>query len=215
MLSNPEPLHSDSGDVAGAPAVARSGRGREASIRLDHPTVGGCYLARNHSPAMGDSAGAVVALEEAIVPLRKSYGDKHRETLVVINTLAIALKQAGNPQRGAELLTPGLADATAAFGRDDPLTIGILSNLAEMHRARGDPAAAVPLFEEAARSAPAVMGKNSPNTLQIMHNLAVTYRAAGSRGLARTFLERLKVARTARQPPACHSPASYREQART
>jgi serine/threonine protein kinase len=138
---------------------------------------------------LGEAKKAVVILEQAVAERRQQLGLDHPDTLLSMNNLAGAYKDAGQLDKALPIFEETLAKKKARLGPDHPNTLSSMNNLALAYQEAGQLAKALPLFEEALANCKAKLGPDHPGTLTSMNNLALAYRAAGQLAKALPLLE--------------------------
>ncbi|MGW7406651.1 FxSxx-COOH system tetratricopeptide repeat protein [Streptomyces sp. NPDC054833] len=132
------------------------------------------FYSRRGAVARGTAAGIRAAhIHERLL------GKTHHATLNSRNSLANALRAAGDFKRAVELLESNLADTERIVGPDHPDTLASRNNLASAYQDAGDLKRAIPLFESALADNERIFGPAHPTNLLRRNNLALAYKIAG------------------------------------
>jgi eukaryotic-like serine/threonine-protein kinase len=138
---------------------------------------------------LGEYGKAIVLLEKALATRQANLGREHQDTLISMNELGVAYKEAGNLDRSLPLKEQTLKLKKAKLGPEHPDTLLSMYNLAGAYRDVGKLDLAVPLFEETLKLRKAKLGPDHPDTLRSMGDLAYTYQAARKPDLALPLFE--------------------------
>jgi tetratricopeptide (TPR) repeat protein len=130
--------------------------------------------------------------ETAAEGLERTLGPDHPDTLIALDNLAVAYRDAGRHPEALALLER-LRDArTAKVGPDHPLTLTTLNNLAVAYRDAGRDPEALALLERVRDVKLAKLGPDHPDTIDTLNHLAVAYLAFGRVPEALAMLERVR-----------------------
>jgi serine/threonine protein kinase len=138
---------------------------------------------------MGEARRAVPHMERALEIREAQLGSHDRETLLTMNNLASALREAGRPKEGTVLHERTLQRRKEAFGMDDRDTLVSMNNLAVAYRQSGRLAEAERLNRECWDRRKRVLGADHALTLSSLLNLAYTRRKTGKVGEAIPMFE--------------------------
>ncbi len=108
-----------------------------------------------------------------------ALGADHADTLISMNDLALAYRDAGRLAEAVPLFEDALKRRQATLDPDHPETLNTMNNLALAYRDTGRLAEALTLYEDTLKRTKAKLGPNHRLTLQVMKNLAAAYQAAG------------------------------------
>ena len=104
---------------------------------------------------------------------------EERATGVLINQVALLLKQQGKLDEAEPLYREALQGKRAKLGNDHPSTLNSINNLGMLLQAQGTLDEAEPLFREALQGERAKLGNDHPGTLGSIYNLADLLQAQG------------------------------------
>jgi CHAT domain-containing protein/exonuclease VII small subunit len=110
---------------------------------------------------------------------KEILGEKHPETLISLNNLALIYKKLGSLSHALPLYEKGYRFSKEVLGEKHPNTLLILNNLAMIYNELGRLSEALPLFEKGYRLSKEVLGEKHPNTLLSLNNLAMIYQKLG------------------------------------
>lgn len=110
---------------------------------------------------------------------RRTFGDRHPNTLASINNLAVLLQQQGHFDRAAQLFEEVVSTRKEVLGEAHPDTLTALNNLAGNFKATEQLDAAKKLYVETLEQRGLMLGSKHPNTLATINNLAVVYNGQG------------------------------------
>ena len=129
---------------------------------------------------LGDSFPLVIDYGQHVVTdSKRILGDTHPSTLASRNNLALAYRDAGQPEKAIPLHERTLTDAEQILGDTHADTLNFRNNLALAYRGAGRLEEAIPLHERTLKHAEQVLGDTHANTLTFRNNLAEAYREAG------------------------------------
>jgi tRNA A-37 threonylcarbamoyl transferase component Bud32 len=151
------------GKFPGKPAV-------EADVRS---TVGESYY------DLGLFAEAEQQFERAAALRRAALGDRHRDTLDSMTSLAVVYRAQGKLEEAERLYNRVLAIQRAEFPESDPATLLTMSNLAVVYTHQQKYASAEALNRKVIEIEKKVLGPEHLDTLRTMNNLATNYTAEG------------------------------------
>ena len=103
---------------------------------------------------------------------RDKLGDKHPDTLVAINNLAMQLKMQGKLDSAAPLYREALTAQRETLGNRHADTLISMNNLAMLQREQGDLDGAAALMREVLAARRETLGDRHPDTLISINNLA-------------------------------------------
>jgi serine/threonine protein kinase len=146
-------------------------------------------------------AEVMTMAETAAKGLERTLGPDHYKTLVTLNNLAVAYRDAGKFPEAIALLERVRDASIAKLGPDDPNTLQALDNLALAYKAAGKIPEAIALLERVRDASIAKLGPDHPVTLTALNNLATAYQAAGKIPEAIALLERVRDAHIAKLGP--------------
>ena len=144
---------------------------------------------------------AVPLLEEAWKIQKVKLGPEHPDTLISMNNLAAAYRNAGKLDLAVPLFEETLKMTKAKLGPEHPRTLISMINLASGYQASGKLDLALPLYVEALRVQKVKLGPEHPDTMVSMHNLAIAYREHGEPNMAIPLLEETLKRKKAKSGP--------------
>jgi CHAT domain-containing protein len=128
-------------------------------------------------------------LSEALSLLEKTYllskevlGEKHLDTLTILNNLALIYQELGRLSEALPLFEKAYRLHKEVLGEKHPNTLISLTNLAGIYKELGRLSEALPLFEKGYRLSKEVLGEKHPETLISLSNLARIYHDPSSVG---------------------------------
>jgi tetratricopeptide (TPR) repeat protein/tRNA A-37 threonylcarbamoyl transferase component Bud32 len=124
---------------------------------------------------LGHRERAIALLTKARPVLERELGLDHIETLIFLNTLALAYEQNGQLAQALPLYEQTLTKRKAKLGLNDPGTLQSMHNLAAAYMSAGRLAEALPLFELTLEKRKAKLGPDHSETLTTMNNLGWAY----------------------------------------
>jgi serine/threonine protein kinase/Tfp pilus assembly protein PilF len=142
----------------------------EAAIRT---TIGQTYM------QLGQYPEAQKQLERVLDMLRKTRGEKDRETVQAAAELGEATRLEGRYAEAEALLAPALEFQRRVLGRENRQTLQTMSDLALAYDEEGKSAQAEPLAATVVEIQRRVLGPEHPGTLFSMNRLAVIYTDEG------------------------------------
>lgn len=158
----------------------------KAAEQLEGEAVGDPLAVGNLQSRLGLTMVNLGSAHEAIPLLQKAravhtslLGADHPRTLVTMNNLALAYRDAGQLDKALTLWQETWKRMTAQFGADHPDTLLCANNLALAYRDVGQFDEARKLWEETLSHMKTTLGADHPGTLTVMSNLAFCHRAAG------------------------------------
>jgi serine/threonine protein kinase/tetratricopeptide (TPR) repeat protein len=151
----------------------------EASIRQ---TIGHTYL------DLGLYPEAQRQVERALELRRRVWGERNRDTLTSMNTLASIYLRQGNYSQAMPLAMEVLQLRRRVLGAEHPDTLLSLKNLAAVYGYQGKYAQEESLETEALATLRRVRGEDHPDTVDTMMNLAGTYHEEGKYAQAEPLL---------------------------
>jgi non-specific serine/threonine protein kinase/serine/threonine-protein kinase len=151
----------------------------EASIRQ---TIGSAYI------DLGLYAEAQRQFERALALRRPALGDKHRDTIATMGSLAAAYERQGKLKEAEPLYRQVVDVSASSIGREDPNTLKAMNGLAVTYAGEGQFQKAEEIFRRLIPLEQKVFGEEHLQTLRAMGNLAVTLDVEGKRAEARTLL---------------------------
>ena len=152
-----------SGKFAGRPQV-------EADVRS---TIGDSYF------ALGLYAEAQQQFESAWELRRARLGDRHRDTLDSMTSLAVVYRSQGKLDEAERLYHRILEVQRAEFGERDPATLLTMSNLAVVYAHQQKYARSEAVNLKVLEIQKSVLGPEHLDTLRTMNNLGVNYTSEG------------------------------------
>lgn len=150
---------------------------------------------------LGDYVLAVEVLQKALDTRTARLGADNPDTLLSMNNLAMAHKEAGKLDLALPLFEETLKLHKARLGPKHPHTLTIMANLAAAYQEAKKQALALPLLEETLKLRKATLGPEHHHTLISMNNLALAYRVAGKLDLALPLFEETLKLHKARHGP--------------
>jgi hypothetical protein len=151
------------GKFAGKPLV-------EADVRS---TIGESYY------ALGLYAEAQQQFERAWALRRDRLGDRHRDTLDAMTSLAVQYRAQGKLDEAERLYHTILDAQRAEFGERDPATLLTMGNLAVVYAHQQKYARAAAVSLKVLEIQKNVLGPEHLDTLRTMNNLGVDYTSEG------------------------------------
>ena len=142
----------------------------EATIRA---TLGQTYR------RLGDYEKAVSQIERALGLRRTTMGACHRDTLDLMDALAILYSNLERYDEAEALLDTVLDGSCPAAGPDDPLTLGAMSNLAQLYKKQGRYQQAFDVSLRLLETRRRLQGDEHEDTATAMSILADSYDALG------------------------------------
>jgi eukaryotic-like serine/threonine-protein kinase len=136
-------------------------------------TVGNTYC------GVGDFQRAAAFLERSLALCRRELGPDHRDTLAIMNDLAVAYWDAGKLDLALPLFEETLKLSKAKFGPEHPVTLASMNSLATAYQDAGKLDLALPLSEQAFKLSKSKLGPEHTTTLNCMNNLARAYWRIG------------------------------------
>ncbi|KOO33557.1 tpr repeat-containing protein [Chrysochromulina tobinii] len=129
--------------------------------------------------AQGKLDEAGVLLREALEAKRATIGDRHPDTLVSMNNLALLLLDQGKLDEAGVLLRETLEARRATLGDRHPRTLTSINNLGTLLQDQGKLDEAGVLYREALEARRATLGDRHPDTLVSINNLGVLLKDQG------------------------------------
>jgi len=166
----------------------------ESEVAHTDANMGGCanFLDRAASYFHGRAAysEARPLYERALKICEQVFGPEHPNTAMVLNGLAMLLKDQGNLAEARPLLERALKIDEKALGPDHPNTAAGLNSLALLLHLLGEHAEARPLFQRALGIREKVLGPNHLSTARVLNNLGLLIKDQGDLEVAQPLLER-------------------------
>ena len=111
-------------------------------------------------------------LRALVASCRETLGDKHPQTLLSINNMALLLKDQGKLAEAEGLCREALTGSRETLGNKHPETLISINNLAALLLDMGKMAEAEPLCQEALAVRRETLGNKHPDTLRSTGNMA-------------------------------------------
>jgi tetratricopeptide (TPR) repeat protein len=140
---------------------------------------------------LGYPVRAIALGKKARPVLEADLGPDHRETLVCLNDLAEANREAGLFAEALALHEETLKRRQASLGPDHPETLQSMNNLGATYRAAGQAARAVPLLEHVVAKRKETLPPEDPQVLASLNNLALCYWDLGELSRALPLLQQV------------------------
>ena len=128
-------------------------------------------LARSYQ-YLGDYTNAIAQSERVLLLLKRHAGPDSLQTLLSMNSLGVAYKNAAQTNNAVILLEETVRRMKARLGPNNTNTLYAMNNLANAYRDDRT----LPLLEEAYTRSKTAIGPNNPETLLFAYNLANEYR---------------------------------------
>jgi serine/threonine protein kinase/tetratricopeptide (TPR) repeat protein len=128
---------------------------------------------------LGEPGQAAVLFQKAQHAYTLGLGDNHHDSLVSVNNLANAYRQAGKLQLALPLFEKAFKLLRATLGPDHPDTLTCMTGLASAYEDSGKLNLALSLFEEGLALTRAKLGPDHNDTLRSMNNLAICRQLLG------------------------------------
>ncbi|HQR09416.1 MAG TPA: serine/threonine-protein kinase [Gemmatales bacterium] len=138
---------------------------------------------------LGDSHWALTNLERALELYRQLDGPAAATTLNALNSLAVALDNAGRPKEAFQLLKSIQEDASWNTRTENASTITMITNYASICKKLGETAAARSVLEPAHQRACQLLGEDHYVTIQCKALLATLLFQQGSKPEARKLIK--------------------------
>lgn len=122
--------------------------------------------------SLGDAAGAVEVLQEALGGRERLFGSRHRDVLTTTANLAFAYDSGGEPERSLAMLLEALEIAESLPDPPAFTVLGLHNNIGATYQDLGENEAAAPYLRRAAELAEGLLSADHPATLSIKGNLA-------------------------------------------
>jgi tetratricopeptide (TPR) repeat protein len=110
---------------------------------------------------------------------RAQLGEKHRDTLDALTSVAVIDRRQGRFDEAERLYNRILAVERAEFGEKDPATLQVMSNLAVVYAHQGQFERSVAMNSKVLEVQRKVLGNENRDTLLTMNNLGVNYSQLG------------------------------------
>lgn len=136
------------------------------------------HLGRLHLDE-SDPLAAQTLLEEVLVGLRETLGDEHRDTLLVMNSLAGVLHKAKRLEEAEALYVLALEGMLKVFGDEHPDVMIMRSNLTMLFHEQGRTAEAIPIMRGLLETQRRTLGEEHPETLGTVSNLGALLQLSG------------------------------------
>ncbi|MGH7135364.1 MAG: tetratricopeptide repeat protein, partial [Pirellulales bacterium] len=117
--------------------------------------------------------------QETLEKLRAKLGPDHRDTLTIVNNLALVNFDLGELEQAQRWLEEALEKEQAMRGLDHLSTLTIMQCVATGYWMRGELDKALPLLEEALAKLKVKLAPDHFSTLTCMNNLATVYAESG------------------------------------
>jgi tetratricopeptide (TPR) repeat protein len=149
----------------------------------------------------GEFGQALPLAEEALKIAIERLGEKHVDTLIIWNNLALIYAgvynaqvnqyyQQGKFQEALPLAEKAFKIINEILGEKHPDTLTSLNNLAGIYQTIGQLSEALPLFEKSYRLHKEVLGEKHPSTLRSLNNLVGIYQTIGQLSKALPLFEK-------------------------
>lgn len=143
----------------------------------------GAFRARAHLGRLrldeSDPLAAQTMLEEVLDGLRSTLGEEHRDTLLVMNSLAGVLHKAKRLEEAEALYVPALEGMLRVFGDEHPDVMVMRSNLTMLLHEQGRTAEAIPVMRDLLETQRRTLGEQHPETLGTISNLGALLQLSG------------------------------------
>jgi CHAT domain-containing protein len=126
----------------------------------------------------------------ALTIVEKAFGKRHRDTVIVIDSLASKLYKRGQYRSALPLYARSLTNREEVHGPDHTSVALGLNNLARVHHAMGEYALALPLFERALAIIELAKEDDDSLTGTLLGGIAGLHRDMGQYALALPLFER-------------------------
>ena len=137
----------------------------------------------------GSYNSAETLQKKALKVLKKDRGEKDRDTLGVMNNLALSLDAQGKYNEAETIQEKILIVTKQVFGHEHPNTLSLLENTALTKYRKGDYHAAKNILTKFLSTKERILGKEHLDTLTTMNNLANILRELGNPNEAKVMLE--------------------------
>lgn len=150
---------------------------------------------------LGDREKALALFEESYEMTKKANGERHHDTLVCKNDLAMQYHQMGDSKKAKKLMEEALADRRELSGPAHAETLTIINNLATLLTQMQDSQEARKLLEDAVAVASANFPPNHESVQNLKHSLALTLGNLRRAGEAAALLKEVVAARSSNLGP--------------
>ncbi|MGA7324297.1 MAG: CHAT domain-containing tetratricopeptide repeat protein [Rhodomicrobium sp.] len=140
--------------------------------------------------SQGKYAEAIAIAQQALALAERTLGERHPDTLRILNNLASLYSSAGRYAEAEPLYKRVLEAKERTLGKEHPDTLRTTGNLALLYYDLGRYDEAEPLAKRTLEARERVLGKEAPETLDSINGLGLLYQIQGRHKEAEPLLRR-------------------------